>query len=448
MPLEFLDVSGSRQLAIFSEMMDTIATGGEDPKSVHQTLVGMMRRAFGKRCYMEVAGGGLPTGSYRITRVWREDDEEGVPNHSPWDGSGVPIRGGGIIAEILAQKRPLAVNRLRVPTNDPAFLEIGRYRSLAAAPGGSGDRCNWVIVLDLKEDAFTPDDVATLLLRVNLIGLSLKNLATLGELRRASAYIQSEVDRIADIQRSLLPEIPADASGLRVAGHWETFDRAGGDAYDCARLPDGSWAFLISDASGHGPAAAVVSAVLNAILHTLPAIYGSRTPEPGEVLAFANAQLAEKRIDQSFVTAWLGIWNPRDRTLTYARAGHNPALLRRGNGIHLLNAVGDLPLAIFSDTTYSEQTVMLKDGDIVLLFTDGIVEARNDEGEMFGDDRLQAALLAAPGGPEEILASILRNQRQFLHGTRSRDDATMLVLELVENAGADEESQLPLKTEN
>jgi phosphoserine phosphatase RsbU/P len=431
MPLEFLDTSDSRQLAIFSEMMDTIATGGEDPRFLHQTLVGMMRRAFGKRCYVEIAAGGLPCGSYRITRVWREDEEEAVPDRSPWNSSGVPIRSGGVIAEILAEKRPRAVNRLRVPTNDPAFPEIGRYRSLAAAPGGSGDGCNWVIVLDLKEDAFTPDDVATFMLRVNLIGLSLKNLATLGELRRASAYIQSEVDRIADIQRALLPEIPADASGLRVAGHWETFDRAGGDAYDCARLPDGSWAFLISDASGHGPAAAVVSAVLNAILHTLPAIYGSRTPAPGDVLAYANAQLAEKKIDQSFVTAWLGIWNPRNRTLTYSRAGHNPALLRRDNGIQVLDAVGDLPLAIFSNTAYSEQTVRLQDQDIVLLFTDGIVEARNDEGEMFGDDRLQAGLLAAPGGAEEVLASILKNQREFLAGTRSRDDATMLVLQVV-----------------
>jgi len=430
MPLEFLDTSGNYRLAIFSEMMNVIAGGGEDARALHQTLVSMMRRAFGKRCYVEIAAAGLPRGAYRITRAWREDDVEAVPNSSPWRANGVPVREGGVIAEILAQNRALAVNRLQVPDTDPAFPEIGRYRSVAAAPGAAGERANWVMIFDLHENAFTDEDVATLMLRVNLIGLALKNLDTIRELRSATAYIQAEVDRIADIQRALLPEIP-DVIGLQIAGSWETFDRAGGDAYDYAQLPNGAWAFLISDASGHGPSAAVVSAVLNAILHTIPVVHGARIPEPAEVLAFANEQLADKQIGQSFVTAFLAVWHPRDRTITYARAGHPPAILRRKNQIQLLDAVGDLPLAIFNNTTYSQRTFVLEEDDVIVLFTDGIVEAFNDRDEMFGDDRLRAALLAADGDAATILASILTTQRQFLAGTRSRDDATMLVLKVM-----------------
>jgi sigma-B regulation protein RsbU (phosphoserine phosphatase) len=440
MPLQFLDTSGNRRLGIFSEMLNVIAPGGDDSRALHQTLVGMMRRAFGRRCYVEITAGGLPPGSYQITRAWREDDTEAVPNNSPWRATGVPVREGGVFAEILAQDRALAVNNLCIPETDPAFPELGVYRSVAAAPGASGDRANWVLTLDVRENAFTDEDVATLMLRVNLIGLSLKNLDTIRELRRATAYIQSEVDRIADIQRALLPEIPTDVVGLQVAGSWETFDRAGGDAYDYARLPDGSSAFLISDASGHGPSAAVVSAVLNAILHTIPEGLGARRPEPGQVLAFTNTQLAGKKIGQSFVTAFLGVWNPRDRTMTYARAGHNPPILRRKNQIQLLNAVGDLPLAIFDDTTYCDHTIVLEDDDVLVLFTDGIIEAFNDRNEMFGDEGLQAALLAANGDAATILASLLTAQRKFLGGSRSRDDATMLVLKVVRQEDQTEET--------
>lgn len=430
MPLEFLDTSGNERLTIFSEMLDIIAAGGEDPRLLHQSLVSMMRRAFGRHCYTEVATAGLPEGSYRLTRVWREDGGEAVPNHSPWRTVGVPVRHGGVIAEIIAEGRSLAVNQLHIPVTDPVFPECGHYRSVAAAPGGLGERCNWVLVFDLHDAAFDDDDVANLLLRVNLIGLSLKNLGTIEELRRATAYIEAEVDRIATIQRALLPEIPSDVSGLQIAASWETFDRAGGDAYDYARLPDGSWAFLISDASGHGPSAAVVSAVLNAILHTIPTMRGERTPDPAGVLAFANTQLANKQIGQSFVTAFLGVWSPVARTFTYARAGHNPPILRRDHQIHLLDAVGELPLAIFDDTTYSQHTLDLQDDDVIVLFTDGIVEAFNDGNEMFGDDRLRAALLAAEGDPTQILASLIETQRKFLAGAHSRDDATMMVLKV------------------
>jgi phosphoserine phosphatase RsbU/P len=112
-------------------------------------------------------------------------------------------------------------------------------------------------------------------------------------------------------------------------------------------------------------------------------------------------------------------------------------LLRRGNTIQLLNAVGDLPLAIFGDTTYSDETLMLETGDVVLMFTDGIVEGRNGAGEMFGDERLQAALLAAKGDAKAILAAVIHEHCQFLDGTHSRDDATMLVLEVIEGEEGD-----------
>jgi sigma-B regulation protein RsbU (phosphoserine phosphatase) len=429
MALEFLDTCGNPRLAIFSQMLDLVGQGHHDPREFHQRVIELLRRAFSRQCYVEASTIDLPAGSYQITRALREDDSEAVANRSPWRIEGVPVRCGGVVAELLAGGKPVAVNRLNIPQDDPLFVELGRYRAVIAVPG-AGDRCKWVLVFALTEDAFTVEEVATLMLRVNFIGLSLNNLQTLAELRRATAYIQSEVDRIAEIQRALLPAPAANVPGLDMAASWETFDRAGGDSYDFAELTDGRWAFLISDVSGHGPSAAVISAILNAILHTIPSVDGPNAPTPGKVLTFVNAQLCAKRIGHSFVTAFLCVWDPRDRTLLYARAGHNPPMLRRGNQIILLNAVGQIPLAILDDTVYTEHRQSLEPGDVIVLFTDGIVEAFNAEGDMFGDERLVAALLAAKGSAQEILAELLASVRAFIAGSRSRDDATMLVLKV------------------
>src|SRR6185369_678373 len=198
------------------------------------------------------------------------------------------------------------------------YAELGMYKSVALAPGGLGEWHNWVLVFDTNPEAFTPEDLEVLVLRVNLVGLSLKNLRILAELRGAKSQIDAEVDRIAEIQRSLLPCSSPNVPGLEVAAKFETFDRAGGDLYDYTELPDGRWAFLIADASGHGPSAAVVSAMLNAILHTFANDDLRSQPHTlKDVLDAGNRQMVSRCIEQSFVTAFLCTWDPKTRRLTY-----------------------------------------------------------------------------------------------------------------------------------
>src|SRR4051812_41916125 len=120
MALDFLDTSGNKRLSIFSEMLGVMASGIDDPVELHRSLVGLMRRAFEVHCYAEVSNEGLKPGSYRITRVWREDGSEGVPDHSPWRIAGVPVRSGGIIAQILARGQSSGVNHLQFAEDDPA----------------------------------------------------------------------------------------------------------------------------------------------------------------------------------------------------------------------------------------------------------------------------------------------------------------------------------------
>src|SRR5437867_5502251 len=101
-PVRFGDTTNSARLAYFDRMLDAIVTA-TDVRELHGSLVEIMRRMFGVSCYVEVTTEGLPRTQYRVTRVWRENDTEGVPNRSPWRSEGVPARIGGIIDEVIGR---------------------------------------------------------------------------------------------------------------------------------------------------------------------------------------------------------------------------------------------------------------------------------------------------------------------------------------------------------
>jgi sigma-B regulation protein RsbU (phosphoserine phosphatase) len=429
-PLHFLSTEDSARIAIFSQVMRAVRDG-MDMEEGYRTFVGMIRRAFPTFCYVEASTSGLKFGQYRITRIAREDGSEAVPDRSPWRIAGVPIQTGGVIAEILARNASCVVPDVSMARSDPVFAELGEYRTIAATPGGLGQSDNWVLVLSRKAGEFDLPYLENLSSRTGMIGATLRSLQTAHELRKANAFIDAEVDQIAKIQRALLPAESPDVPGLDISACSATFDRAGGDFYDYAHLPNDRWAVIIADASGHGPAAAVVAAMLNAILHAYGAGREKKgsIPAPGEVLDFANAQLAAKQIEQSFVTAFLGAWDPATRTFTYARAGHNPPFLLKSSGeIISLDAVGSLPLAILPETTYCQHVQPLDPGDILTLYTDGIVEAFNDSHEPFGEDRLRQAMRSAKGTAAEILATLRQAVQTHTGDRRPTDDQTLVVL--------------------
>jgi sigma-B regulation protein RsbU (phosphoserine phosphatase) len=402
-----------------------------EPREALLAVLGTIRRAYGQEvCYVEANTTNLPPGSFRLTRVWREDGIEAVPDNTPWQWKNVPVRTGGAIAQLIAQQQPCVVQDLEIHPSDPVHPELADYHSAAASPGAFGDLDNWVIVLHKQTAGFDVEFLENLVLRVGLISTTLKNLQALGDLRRANAFIDAEVGRIADIQRALLPESTPQIPGLDFAAMSQTFDRAGGDLYDVVEIPHGDWVILIADASGHGPSAAVVAAMLHAILHTYPATVKSEQarPDPSKPLAYANAQLAGNRIEHSFVTAILGFWNPGQRTFTYSRAGQNPPMLRRGKEVTEIKQVGNIPLAIFPETVYDQFTLKLQTGDVLILYTDGITEAAGQSGDLFGEDRLKSALLEADGSAAQILDSLAAAVQQHSQGVRSRDDQTLLVL--------------------
>jgi hypothetical protein len=142
-PLQFGDTASSLRLAYFDRMLDAITTA-TDVRELHRSLVEIMRPMFGVSCYVEVTTEGLPPLHYRVTRVWREDGTEGVPDRSPWRSEGAPVRSGGIIGQVIARAKPSFVADLSFPDDDPLFAELGEYHGLAATPGALGQRDHWV----------------------------------------------------------------------------------------------------------------------------------------------------------------------------------------------------------------------------------------------------------------------------------------------------------------
>ncbi|MBX9582883.1 MAG: SpoIIE family protein phosphatase [Gemmataceae bacterium] len=228
-------------------------------------------------------------------------------------------------------------------------------------------------------------------------------------------------------RRLLLPSTPPDWPEVRWGVHYSPLDHLGGDYYDLGRPGPDHLGVLIADASGHGLTAAMV-AILSRIAFVE---VGGRSASPGEILAAMNARL-QGLTDDRFVTAFYGVLDRRTRAFTYANAGHLPPLryVRATGAVEPLSAQGFM-LGIMPGEVYREKSVTLEPGDRVCLYTDGVVEGRNEIGEAFGADRLRSALAECGREPADRLAgTLIGRQQAFTGGHPAADDITLVVGEL------------------
>lgn len=435
-----LDISASRSIGVVTRLVGEMGQMS-DPLAAHATFSRAMREAYDELNVVQLSTTGLAPGEFRIFVMRTQDGVEHVPETGPWDYQTLPVQSGGLFSEIVRAGRPCIVHDLDLSQDAVVGSSLGRCRSLAATPVVIPDLpMNWLVMLNERPDHFRIEHLEELILRSNLAGALLRGLQASQELASANLRISREIEQIARIQKTLLPsEFPA-IPGLTMAAYFETFDQAGGDLYDFARMEgdpttsaDDRWAILIADASGHGPAAATVCAIVHSILHAYP-----REPSgPAELLVHVNRHLCAKQIECSFVTAFLAFYEPATRELVYARAGHNPPLLlseRQAGGSRrtvsrvLQDATG-LPLGIDGDATFNESRLTLAEGQMVLLYTDGITEAKAPDGEMFGIEGIEAALVDCEDGADAVVQCLTDAVRRHLGPRASGDDQTILVLE-------------------
>jgi sigma-B regulation protein RsbU (phosphoserine phosphatase) len=284
-----------------------------------------------------------------------------------------------------------------------------------------------VIMLQPEPGGFDPEKFPEWCWVSSLFGRVTHNLLLREELKQAYQIVERELQVVADIQRSLLPQVLPKVPGLELASYYRTSRWAGGDYYDFFPLPDNRWGILIADVSGHGTPAAVMMAITHSLAHSLP---GPADP-PAALLSHVNQQLSRHytTANEIFVTAFYGVYDPARRLLTYSSAGHNPPRIKScvPGSVHSLEEVGGPPLGLFDDLHYDETTLVLKPGDILAFYTDGITEAMDSDNVQFGVQRLDQILSHCGLDAAEIIRDVIESVDQFTGGRPPEDDRTLLV---------------------
>jgi sigma-B regulation protein RsbU (phosphoserine phosphatase) len=247
------------------------------------------------------------------------------------------------------------------------------------------------------------------------------------ELREARQQLANYRDTLVTIQRAMLPEHLPLVPGLELAVRFADADGVGGDFYDVRPVASGRWAIVIADVIGHGLGAAAILAMVHALGN---AVDRERLPaEPGAALALVNGPLASRYLADTgkFVTAFVGLYDAEAQVLTYAAAGHPPPRLVRGDSIRRLDDVSGLPLGLERTSAYEQSSLELRQGDRLVLFTDGVTESRNAAQSLFGDERLDAILTAPVNSAAELLNRVANLVRTFREGRPAGDDETCLI---------------------
>jgi len=242
--------------------------------------------------------------------------------------------------------------------------------------------------------------------------------------------LESELQQVADAQRALLLKDLPDVCGFSLAVIYETSRYAGGDLFDVLPLSDDCWGILIADVEGHSSKAAMLMAMSCALMRS----FSGDSNDPAEVLHYLNEQLC-KVSSSRIVTAIYAVYNARDKTLKLSRAGHlHPLLYRPTTGVSEIACEGIFPMGMksYAGEKIPVEEIKLHSGDHLLFYTDGLIERRNGEDQMYGIDRLKAQLAKAVFESAKRSLSNLRDDVETFAGGRPADDDQTLLLAIVD----------------
>ena len=235
--------------------------------------------------------------------------------------------------------------------------------------------------------------------------------------------IEQELEVARSIQQASLPEEVPTPEGWQIAPYYQPAREVGGDFYDFLELADGRLGVVVGDATGKGVPAALMMASTRSTLRAV----AQACESPGDALRRVNDPLATDIPSNMFVTCFYAILDPHSGRLSYANAGHDLPYLHRNGEAEELRARG-MPLGLMAGMSYEEGEVSLGEGGCVLFYSDGLVEAHDPEGDMFGFPRLRR--LVAEHGQERMLVDFLMGELTSFtgEGWEQEDDITLLTL--------------------
>ncbi len=272
-------------------------------------------------------------------------------------------------------------------------------------------------------NAFTEDDLRLMTLLANVAAVKIEN-ARLFEQAVEKSRMERELTLAAQIQRNFLPRGTPDFPPFELAGENRSCERIGGDYFDFLPFGGNRLGLVIADVSGKGVGAALLMASLRAALHAEADVSSSLARAAARLNEFVHASSEAG----DFISFFMGVLETSGR-MEFVNAGHNPPLLVSASGsVRKLESTG-FCLGMFPAVGYETRKAEVAPGDVLCLFTDGIVEARNGEGEEYGDDRLAALLTSSAGRPApEILERVFGEVGAFAPSVAPADDMTCVIV--------------------
>jgi sigma-B regulation protein RsbU (phosphoserine phosphatase) len=349
------------------------------------------------------------------------------------------VMGQGIIGIAAEQRHPILVNDVR---KDARYLsdstenrptgDMSEVRSMLVVPLIYKEKVIGVIALEhTRVNYYNEDHQRTLTTLAAQIAIAISNARLYERIFEEEQRMERDLQMAREVQMRLLPPPPEPLPHAEFAARFLPARSIGGDVYDFITYGEGRVAIAVGDVSGKAAPAALYAALVSGILRSLAAQHLS----PAAMLAALNDQLQERKLDSQYVTMLFAVWNDDAQTLSIANAGSvQPMLVSCDNGqmnARVIEAEG-FPLGLFPNAEYEEFTISTRPGDLLVFFSDGIVDAENRHEEMFGSERLGEVLetLKQPDAESAVMA-VLDAVAAFQDGKDHFDDETLVILRVL-----------------
>ncbi len=337
-----------------------------------------------------------------------------------------------IVDIVLGQKKAVLSQDAGDDKNLAGSASIAdlKIRSVMCVPLLTPDnKALGIIQLDTSDRRqFNEDDLDVLAAVASQAAISIQNASTL-ELLLERERLNRDLKIAEQVQKKFLPQVVPTLPGYEFFAHYQPTYEVGGDYYDFVPLPSDRMALALGDVSGKGVAAALMMAKFSG--DTRYCILTEDAPAP--TATRLNNLLCAAGIEDKFITLSLCVLDAPARKLTLASAGHTPVLIRRADGRveEVGQEVSGVPLGIMEESEYQQAEVQLNEGDVVVIYSDGVTDARSPGDELYDSQtnhRLLKRVAQSSGGPVAVGRSILQDIREFSAGHSQADDITLVCL--------------------
>lgn len=343
----------------------------------------------------------------------------------------VPL-GRGIVGHAAESRQAILVPDV---SKDSRYVEANpETRSELAVPLIYKDKVIGVLDLEhTRRGFFTDDHRRTMMTLAAQVAIAIENARLYEEIARQERRLERDLALARELQMRLLPQNLPKMAQLELAAKFVPARAIGGDLYDFIPYSLSRLGIVIGDVSGKGAPAAIYAALVSGILRSHAPI----EPGPAEMLRAVNLSLAERRIEAQFVSLIYAVWDDAHRTLLVSNSGlPRPIHVHAGKN-HVIEATG-LPLGLFDDANYDEFRFKMKPGDMFVFFSDGILDARDRRGQLFGRGRVEQLVLACAGKSADcVVNTLFKAAAEHSAGVESFDDQTVVAIKVKDTPVAD-----------